>query len=191
MSVSITVDGGKLTVRSPFHPDWPPAARDLGGDWRGGVWVFDARDKARVRELAREVYGSDGSPDPAGTVTVRIPVDDVSGERGGRPATLYRLGRLIASRYGRDDKPRLGEGVVLVSGGWLGSAGSHNYIQLGPQEGTIVEVRGVPRIRLSGESDVEIVSADQEPDEAALRAERERLVARISEIDAVLGNGIG
>jgi hypothetical protein len=184
-SVEITTADGKTSVRSPYHPDWPSEARARGGRWSGGVWVFDSRDEERVRALAREIYGTDGSPDPGGTVSVRIAVGDAQGERGGQPARLYEFGRLIASRFGRDDEPRLADGVILIHGGFAGSAGSHSYIQLGPLDGTVVEVRDVPRT-VAVDRGLEIVGEDG-PDHEALRAERERLIARLAEIDAILG----
>lgn len=186
MTVTITTTGRKTTVRAPFHPDWPSQARKLGGRWTDGAWVFDSRDEVRVRDLARDVYGTDGTRDPAGTVTVRISVDDVRGDRGGHPAVLYQAGRKIAARYGRDEEVRLGEGVVLVSGGFLHSAGSHSYIELGPLEGTVVEVRDVPRV-LAEDHGLEIVAEDTSPNRDALLAERERLTARLAEIDRILG----
>ncbi|MER5973310.1 hypothetical protein ABT112_26890 [Streptomyces sp. NPDC002055] len=186
-TVTITTAGGKTTVRSPYDPNWPSSARALGGRWSGGVWVFDSRDEERVRELAREVYGTDGTPDAGGTVTVRISVEDVRGERGGRPATLFRHGRQIATRFGRDEKPRLGDGVVLISGGFQSSAGSHNYLELGPLDDTVVEVRDVPR-SVAVDHELQIVGEEGRPDHEALRAERERLAARITEIDAILGD---
>ncbi|MFF0095300.1 hypothetical protein ACFYSF_35960 [Streptomyces canus] len=118
---------------------------------------------------------------------MRIDVDNVQGERGGQPARLYEFGRLIATRFGRDEEPRLADGVILIEGGFERSAGSHNYIQLGPPslDGTVVEVRDVPRT-VAVARGLEIVSEDG-PHHEALRAERERLVARIAEIDAILG----
>ncbi|MFD3889963.1 hypothetical protein [Streptomyces microflavus] len=183
-TVTVTTANGKTTVESPYHPDWPSQARALGGKWSGGAWVFDARDDERVRELAREIYGTDGTPDVGGTVTVRIPVGNAQGEKGGRPATLYQYGRTIATRYGRDEEPRLGAGVVLISGGF-GQGGSHNYIELGPLDDTVVEVRDMPR-SVAVAHGLEIVGEGQ-VDHKALKAERERLTARIAEIDALLG----
>lgn len=182
-TVTVTTADGKTSVSSPYHPDWPSEARALGGRWGGGVWVFDSRDEERVRALAREIYGTDGSPDPGGTVSVRIDVDNVQGERGGQPARLYEFGRLIATRFGRDEEPRLADGVILIEGGFEDSAGSHNYIQLGPLDGAVVEVRDVPRT-VAVDRGLEIVSEDG-PDHEVLRVERERLVARIAEIDAI------
>uniref|UniRef100_UPI0004C0752A hypothetical protein n=1 Tax=Streptomyces capuensis TaxID=1464056 RepID=UPI0004C0752A len=148
--------------------------------------IFDSRDEERVRQLARDTFGTDGTPEPDGTVSVQISVPNVSGERGGHPATLWRYGRKIATRFARDEQPRLGEGVVLISGGFKNSAGSHNYIELGPidDEATIVEVRDVPR-SVALDHNLKIVGEDK-PDLDALRAERERLTARIAEIDAIL-----
>jgi hypothetical protein len=183
-TVTITTDGGKTTVRSPYHPDWPAEARRLGGKWSGGAWVFDSRDEDRVRALARDTFGTDGSPDPGGTVTVRVAVTDAMGEKGGKPAALYLYGRLVATRYARDNEPTLGPGIVLVSGGF-GDGGSHNYLKLGPLDDTFVEIRDVPRV-VALDHGLKIVGEDAGPDREALRAERERLVARLAEVDALL-----
>lgn len=184
-TVTIETADGTTTVRSPYHPDWPGKAHALGGKFRQGVWVFDARDEDRIRALARSIYGTDGTPEPGGTVSVRVEVSDARGDRGGRPASLYVAGRLIATRFHRDEQPRLGDGVVLLAGGFTASAGSHNYIELGPRDGTVVEIRDVPRA-MAVEHGLEIVDND-EPDRDALLAERERLSARLAEIDAILG----
>ncbi|MFL5997630.1 MAG: hypothetical protein ACJ736_25520 [Streptomyces sp.] len=125
---TVTTADGKTSISSPYHPDWPSAARALSGRWGEGVWVFDSRDEERVRALARKIYDTDGSPDPGSTVSVRIDVDNVQGERGGQPARLYEFGRLIATRFGRDEEPRLADSVILIEGGFEDSAGSHNYI---------------------------------------------------------------
>ncbi|MFD8340580.1 helix-turn-helix domain-containing protein [Streptomyces solisilvae] len=189
-NVTITTSMGKTVVRSPFHPDWPGPARELGGRWSRseGTWTFDSRDEERVRGLAREVYGTDGTPCPEGTVTVRIPVSDVGGESY-QPATLYRLGRNIATRYGRDDRPYLHNGVILVSGGFLPSGGSRQYVRLAPEDDTFVEVRDVLR-SVAVEHGAEIVSEDppqsQESEADQLRAERGELLARVRELEARL-----
>ncbi|MBF6333586.1 hypothetical protein [Nocardia transvalensis] len=186
-TVTVTTDSGKTTVQAPYHPNWPSKARALGGEWSGSAWVFDSRDEDRVRQLARAVYGTDGTTDPAGTVTVRIEVLDVRGERGGKPATLWQFGHKIATRFGRDEEPRLGNGVVLVTGGFKRSAGSHNYIELGPLPNTYVEVRDVPRT-VALDHELHIVDEADDLDREALRAEQQRLVARLAEIDAILGD---
>jgi len=55
-------EDGRIAVSSPYHPNFPPRARSLGGIWDTArrVWIFDASDHDRVRSLCREIYGADG-----------------------------------------------------------------------------------------------------------------------------------
>lgn len=55
-------EDGRIALSSPYHPNFPPRARSLGGIWDTArrVWIFDAGDHDRVRSLCREIYGSDG-----------------------------------------------------------------------------------------------------------------------------------
>jgi DNA repair protein RadC len=67
MPLSIFERDGKIAVSSPYHPSFPPRARQLGETWDAGrlIWVFDAPDEERVRALCEEVYGpgfKDASP---------------------------------------------------------------------------------------------------------------------------------
>jgi len=57
--LSIFERDGKIAVSSPYNPNFPRRARELGGTWDGGrlIWLFDARDEDRVRALCEEVYG--------------------------------------------------------------------------------------------------------------------------------------
>ena len=59
--VKISVDDGKVFVKSPYHPRWPEQARAIGGSWHANtkLWVFDASRLDKVQALAVEVYGSD------------------------------------------------------------------------------------------------------------------------------------
>src|SRR5437667_6547544 len=61
---SIVEQDGRLTVSSPYHPDFPARARALGGRWDAGrhVWVFDASDQDRVTTLCHEIYGTELPP---------------------------------------------------------------------------------------------------------------------------------
>ncbi|MFD4790141.1 hypothetical protein ACFWN1_24430 [Streptomyces sp. NPDC058459] len=178
MDISVTTETGKTRVQSPFHPKWPDEAKRIGGQWSGGALVFDARDEARVCELAIEIYGSAEFTD---TVSVRIQVGDAQGDRDGRPPRTGTAGR-FATRFGRDSEPRPGDSVILISGGF---AGSHNYITLGPLVGTLVEVRDMSR-QVAEDQNLEIVN-EGGPHQEALRAEPERLLARNAEINTSLG----
>jgi DNA repair protein RadC len=67
MAVSIVEQDGRIAVNSPYHPNFPPRARFLGGEWDAArrVWVFDAGEEDRVRSLCREIYGTDGADEGA------------------------------------------------------------------------------------------------------------------------------
>src|SRR3954470_17819016 len=68
MPLSIFERDGKIAVRSPYHPQFPARARQLGGTWDTGrlIWLFDARDEERVRELCAwwRWYGRAGAGVP-------------------------------------------------------------------------------------------------------------------------------
>lgn len=183
MDITITTENGKTVLASPYHPDLPAQARKLGGRFNraSSTWVFDARDEARVRDLARAVYGTDGET-AVELVTVRLDMNRLYGE-----PDLWFAGRRIARRPARDSAVRLGDGVIVVEGGFASSGGSMKYPSLAAKDGTVLEVRDLPRTAVEAEDSdgVEIVG-EQGPDVDALLAERERLLARLAEIDAQL-----
>lgn len=200
MTVRIEEIGQKIRVHSPYHPQFPSAARALGGRWdaEGKTWVFDIRDIDRVRETLRGIYGTDGSAEGA-TVTLHVNVNvlqrlamfDSALNQQLRSGSLFIAGREIARRPHRDAPVRLGEGVTIISGGFPATGGSVKHPELGPREGTVVEVRDVPVSAASAAVDqfpaaVSIVG-EQEAHHQALLAEKERLLARLAEIDAELG----
>lgn len=187
MDVTITTEGGTTTLVSPFHPDMPTAARKLGGrfDRSAKAWRFDARDADRVRALAREFYGTDGTEPEGDLVTVRIKLADYEGDKWDNAARF--AGREIARRPAREAEVRLAKGVVLVEGSLAPGGGSVRYPQINAADNVVVEIRDLPRAALEVENPdrYEIVGG-QGPDVEALLAERERLLARLAEIDAQL-----
>ncbi len=67
MALSIFERDGKIAVSSPYNPQFPPRARQLGGVWDAGrlIWLFDPRHEEGVRALCAEVYGpgfAEGAP---------------------------------------------------------------------------------------------------------------------------------
>lgn len=135
--ITITNDGTTVTARTPYHPDFPKKARAISGKFRGGAWTFDARDEQRVRDLCHEIYGTDGTP--VDTITIRIDADNAPNE-----PTWWAFGRMIAERKYRDSAVRLGNGVVIVDGGFPQRGGSTKRPRLDAYEGTVLEIRDVP-----------------------------------------------
>lgn len=138
--ITITTANGKIAVKSPYHPSFVSAVKRLNGSWNGaaGTWTVDARDEQAVRDICRQVYGTDGSDNPV-LVDIRITLSGTSDD------SLFDYGRLIAQRRGRDERVKLGDGVVIVDGRFPASAGSRNNPKLMNFDDVVVlEVRDVP-----------------------------------------------
>jgi hypothetical protein len=152
MTVTVTDSGaGKLAVKSPYHPDFSGRAKKIGGRWSASakVWSFDKRDEERVRKLLVDLFGTDGTPALASDLlTIRAPATVCEGRHctfgGSRPMTFWLAGREVARVSGRDSGAKLGDGVILLTGKFF-SAGSVKSPACEYKDGTIVEVRDVPR----------------------------------------------
>ncbi len=197
--VSITVEGNTIHTSTPYDPAFVAACKQLNGKWHAATktWTFDSRDEAAVREACIKAFGTDGSD----TTTVELVDVRVSLHNDGCGEELRMFGRCLARRPGRDCAVRLGEGVVIVAGGFPGSGGSAKHPALSANPGTVLEVRDVPAslvterplilskwedgARTKAQAGIEIVKRD-EIDRKAMAAERERLMARLAEIDALL-----
>lgn len=176
---------GRAYAVSPYHPDFVKGAKRLNGRFgdlslkEGTVkaWFFDSRDEVRVRELCVQVYGTDGTPTETATLRVNV---SACCECAGVNESLMVAGRQVAFRPIRDAEVKLGDGVVLVSGGFPSAGGSVKYPELRPREGTIAIVRDVPVVAalnaaVEWEGRVEVVreeassgSSDLNPTETAL-----------------------
>jgi hypothetical protein len=141
--VRIRVTAKRIFVRSPYNADFVEAARNRGGTWvgskeHGGEWRFDARDLTWVRETCLSLYATDGEH-VRPLLILRVALGKLDGERitlGGRP--------LVRRKY-RDSRVELGDGVVVVEGGFPASGGPfRNQPRVWPRQGTVLEVRDFP-----------------------------------------------
>ena len=159
---------GEIVTSTPYHPGYPPSARKIGGDWikEQKVWVFPlTSDKTEgvVRELCRQVYGTDGTHTFCNNVELNLD------ERFGIPSgdagkhhkrmldspTLYAFGRQLfwLSRSFGPGVVR-GPGVIVREGALLPAITARRYgeIEVAPsapdvvgwRPGTIITVLDVP-----------------------------------------------
>lgn len=158
-NVSITITDKDCEVRSPYHPDFVSHARSLNGKWNTSFWKFDARDEQRVRDICTQIYGTDGAEVP----TFDVQIDLEKYRLGTNPC--YGMGRLICERRSRDYSVKLGEGVVVIKGGFPSSGGSVKNPMCCADDGTILEIRDVPAtiVRKEMESKEGINILSQEP----------------------------
>lgn len=190
-TVQTSVSATQIRVVSPYLPAFVSAAKRLGGRWSAPAWVFDVRDEARVRTVLVECYGTDGTEPLGPTVTLRLELKPGHCEDR---AGIRIAGREIARAFGRDSGAALGPGVVLVDGTLTGGGSMKNWVTRVGADGATVLLRDVPAAtadRLQADPPGCLLSVSVEPEEPvidreALAAERERLTARIAEIDKLL-----
>lgn len=178
-----------IAVKSPFNSTLPQRARALGGSWDASkkVWVYDAADEELVRSLYMDVYGEwEGSQH----IRVRITTTE---ELIGRCDSVYICGVQVARAYGRDSGAKVMD-AKYISGDLPRSGGSAKYWCTIVPAGATFDIQ-IPQDRLAdiereGEDrgfTVQVVDEGQDRKIQNLRDERERLLARIAEIDAILG----
>lgn len=198
--VNIVNMGSELVVVTPFSREFPAAARKIGGNWVASTkaWSFDLRDEQAVKELCRQVFGTAGAEDEAELVTVGIKLDELAPEHfsslGGSHFVnrIHWCGRTLAERRGRDKDVELGDKVRLLTGDWDPYGGSMANPALGSVEGIELEVRDVPKLmfdRLTNRDGVIVLNTAVDRD--ALQAERMQLLARLAEINVILGDATG
>lgn len=143
---------GRISVAVPFSRGFIAAARSISGRWdaRAKVWVFDSRDRERLSEILYKFFGY--VEHPSGELaTVRAILDE--GTYEDEQGQVRFLGRVIASRWSRDEAVRLADGVVKVSGEFSRSGGSLAHPRVCPDgcQPVMLEIRNIPRESLGAE----------------------------------------
>ena len=191
-AIRIETEGTALDVTSPYNTDFVGRARRLAGRWNATrrVWRFDARDEQAVRDLLVACYGTDGTTMPD-VVSVRLTYD---GWWSAAREPFDYAGRIVAAASGRDSGARLGQGVVLLNGGFTSGGSRANWTTETLKSGAVVLLHDIPRRYVETSTvnydccTTEIVDTSKsEPDLAGLAAERARLTARLASIEASPG----
>lgn len=174
-AITCTVLDGRVQVESPYNAGFVVAAKRLAGKWAAPAWVFDARNEAAVRSALRRWYGTDGTA-PADTVSIQVALgEDDSVCRG--PVQI--AGRTIARAAGRDSGARLGDGVVLLRGGF-DSGGSVKNWCTNVRADTAVLLHDIPRVmarKLAEDPSQGVTIVSEEPEAPAAATPEEDLLA--------------
>lgn len=174
-------ENGTIKVQSDYNADFVKRAKLLQGRWSKPYWVFPGENEAEVKALLMDIYGENGDEQE----TVDLLIDLGKMENG---QTVRLGGYVLAYRYSRDSMVRLGDNVILVSGNFDESGGSTKYPRVNADDGTIVKAKGVPMSlyeRYKNEDYIK-VAVDEDDRKAKLMAEKERLLARLAEIETEL-----
>lgn len=187
----IKVNDGKAFVYTPYNAEFVSKIKLLGGRWNPSekCWTVAEFKVDDVRSTMRSIYGRDDQP-VAETVDVIL---TFTAEVSEWHAPVTILGRTIATAWGRDSGARMGDEVMFLEGKPESGGSVKNWHTIVPS-GSVVKLPQLPKTateecELPNGVTMQIIGGDIDRD--ALIAEKEKLLARLAEIDAILaGDGV-
>lgn len=190
--MKITTMNGRAYVDTPYNPDFVKAIKGIGGHkWEPEkrCWSVPETAVSAVRAIMEDIYGySDLVPDE--TISLKVTfLNDVSSTR----SDVVLFGKVMAHASGRDSGARVGDDVAYIRGGASSGGSTRNWCSI-VREGSIATLSNVNKsVYARAEADpdikVEVIETDTHSDDRQkLLAEKERLLKRITEIDAILAN---
>ena len=188
----IIVTNGIAAIYTPYSSEFVQRVKALGGRWDAAEKCWNVREQTieMVREAMREIYGRCDA-EPTATVTI---VATFSNEVSAWHEGVRLFGRVLAAAWGRDTGARVGDGVAFIKGKPTSGGTRADWRTFIPA-GCEVEIYDVPAdyasecmATLPEGITAYIKEAQPAIDREALAEERARLLARIAEIDALLGS---
>ena len=186
MNVKIETNEKIISVTADYNHEFVKVARNMGGEWNSPSWVFDIRDEDLVRSTCLKIYGTDGVN--TDLVDVQITLNDFNAKKC---APIVIFGKTVARAFGRDSGAKIGTGIVIKSGKFSSGGSAKNWLTV-VENGTSFIMRDVSRSLVESNMEksiqAEIISETETTgmDTEALKAEKEKLVARLSEIENLL-----
>lgn len=192
--------GGKVEIYTPYNCDFIDAlkAKVGGARWDAAkkCWTAPEEMLDAVRAILKDVYGYTDIEDAGKLYTVRLESLYAKADR----APVSAFNKVIARAWGRDSGAVVGDDVIFVEGSPKSGGSRNNWETIIP-EGCVIDVLHVPekalekfKEELAGETcpDYKIVSETVEEEKkddqrAKLLEEREKLLARLAEINKELG----
>lgn len=184
----VSVYEGVASIYTPYNKDFVSRIKLLGARWNADArcWQINERAIEDVRNAMREIYGRDDLP-----ITQTVDVELVFSRSFSalrEPVTI--MGRTIASAYGRDSGARIGDGVMFLSGNPESGGSVKNWNTVIP-EGCVIKLPNLPKPAFDNGKNIlpegvicRIVN--ESIDRESLLKEREKLLARLEEIENLL-----
>jgi hypothetical protein len=169
---------GKIYVTTSYNSTFVTKAKNLKGKWNGDCWVFDEKVENLVKEVLKDIYGTDGET-YSKNVTVELNLDkfEYSDSQGVKIGDL-----VIAIRRYRDRDVTVKEGAIIISGGFPSSGGSTKTPRLNACENTVLRV-DVPEIlykKIENAQGVKLIQVDLDRD---LEAELSKIEEEIEKLE--------
>lgn len=189
MKITVKIKGARAHIYTPYNKAFVSKIKRIGGsEWDGmeRCWIIPASELDIARKYMQEEYGETDLPDDEERVTVDVKFCYDEYET---TSSICLFGRPVIKAWGRDSGARTCEDVTLIEGR-IYSAGSMKYWETCVEKGTVLRIKNLTRAALELEPDYEIeITEVQKPgaDVEALMIEKEKLLARLAEIDKILG----
>ena len=181
------IENGKIYVQSDYNRDYIARAKGLQGKWNSPYWVFPEENIDELRELLIDVYGECGGLAEKAPVTVTVDLDLDEYKYG---AEVSIGGFAAVKRRYRDSDVIYADNVMLLKGGFPSSGGSAKNPRVSPDSGTVIRVKNLPVKLYEKIKDMDGVTLVKAPDNAALIEERDRLLARLAELNTLIGDAV-
>lgn len=184
--LKITVENGTAKVYTPYNAEFVAAIKKLGGaKWSRaeGCWKIQESRIPEAREIMRRIYG-ETDQESGRKVKVRLTFSKSVHEYCG-DVTIF--GKCMAHARGRDSGATHGNDVSYISGGPESGGSARNWIS-DVVSGSVAILYDVPEALLSSPlpDGVEMEILEESVDRKALEEEKQRLLARLAEIDKLL-----
>ena len=182
-----------IKVETPYSAQFVAELKENIGTrkWNASekAWYVPEESKDVLMKILKDVYGFNGSEDDGKRCTVEITFN----ESDYVDKDAIKIGGLeIARSFGRDSGARIGEGVIVLEGGFT-SGGSRSNWDTRVKEGTKIKIKNFPEWILNDQEAGTNVSgfeikkiSESSIDREKLIKEKEELLARLAEIDKLL-----
>lgn len=191
MTIQISRTEKNISVQSDYNKVFVELARNLAGKWNetSKAWVFDIRDEADVLEACYLAYGEDGFRQNFCDIKMTMPNGMESDDN-----TLILFGRRIATAFAARGAVKWAAPVVIKTGAIVcASRYRENIVEI--EAGTVIILRDLSRPLVDkciaenayGDAVIEILPDTRDCVRANLMAERDALLARLAEINQLLG----
>ena len=191
MSIQISRTEKQISVQSEYNKVFVDLARNLAGKWNESnkSWGFDIRDEADVLEACYLAYGEDGFRQNFCDIKMTLPSGMESEDH-----TLILFGRRIATAFSTSVPVKWASPVVVKAGAIVCSRRYRDEI-VEVEAGTAIILRDLSRPLVDkcisentyGDAVIEILPDMRASARANLIAERDALLARLAEINQLLG----
>lgn len=190
-AIRIETKGEKIYIASPYNADFVSRIKLIGGKWEAGSrrWAIKADALEAARKAMMEVYGETDEAPAAETVTLVL---EFRAEMVKAQGPITIAGKTIAAAFGRDSGARVGDDVAFIAGAPESCGSVKNWSTCIP-EGSVCEVYRVPKAvaeNVIANTDAAYkahIKGGVKIDREKLIAEKQALLARLAEIDQLLG----